>query len=798
MGQAIVYCTRCNAQLRSTDFDKGSAVKVDHKSYCLKCLPDGVTPPPTEKPRKRSNATTSINIVPPEPAEPPKPARIWVAVVAIGIVVVIVAILMSSKPEPAPATRPEPTVADPSPAPPPALPTPEREARAALVRLLKRIAEHPDDLDGQQSLLEELELKTVGTSVAAEVPLEKQRLARRREDRRRAEIGELGQQVHDSTADQARILLNAARGRHRDEAWTAEVDRLLASVEPPPPAVAKAPAAPAVQPPAAPPKPPPPAFPPGWENAMQLVTARDYPAALAALDASPDAALIKAVAALQAETLKALARTPRGQKIVLDAVGDRHIEGTFLREAGGILEIKADSGPVEVETGELRAASLVAVARAAGTVDPKTAAAFCLIDGDAAGAKAIAGADAAALPERFWRYAERAPRAASEPARDQYRDAVAALSKPVTAADGAARLQALLRDRAEDPFVRRNRAAIATRAQGGRDFVYFAEDLKASGVFKPGKSGKLESCWTSDSDVEGPKAKDNFLELEFSTLPDLPYKAWIYVGGCCQEVLEFSCQGTEMEAGKGAKEAAEPGAAVALPVKPYLSSMKKLHSQHNGPKSPARWDWAALPLPRYAKAGVQKVRILSDQKGFSVGAVVVSATRSGPPTDSELKELLRARGERPKPPEQPKVVVLLACALDGSDHVLVGDLRDKALYGAVMWDLLFTGYERMKQAVVFPERGEFRFTYFVKTPTVLTARIRVERNGGTLACDLAVPNVVVGTPTEARLSIADFKPSFVAGPNIAPGETARMFHVYATALDSGLRIDALSIVELKK
>jgi hypothetical protein len=99
---------------------------------------------------------------------------------------------------------------------------------------------------------------------------------------------------------------------------------------------------------------------------------------------------------------------------------------------------------------------------------------------------------------------------------------------------------------------------------------------------------------------------------------------------------------------------------------------------------------------------------------------------------------------------------------------------------------------------VFPERGEFRFTYFVKTPTVLTARIRVERNGGTLACDLAVPNVVVGTPTEARLSIADFKPSFVAGPNIAPGETARMFHVYATALDSGLRIDALSIVELKK
>src|SRR5258705_7470390 len=118
MGQAIVYCTRCNAQLRSTDFEKGSAVKIEHKTFCRKCLPDGVTPPPAEKPRKRSNATTSISIQPPKPPEPPKPARIWVTGVAAVIIVVIIAILMNSKPPPVPAARNEPAADAAAPAPP--------------------------------------------------------------------------------------------------------------------------------------------------------------------------------------------------------------------------------------------------------------------------------------------------------------------------------------------------------------------------------------------------------------------------------------------------------------------------------------------------------------------------------------------------------------------------------------------------------------------------------------------------------------------------------------------------------
>jgi len=54
MGQAIVYCSGCNAQLRDTDFAKGAAFKIEHKITCRKCLrPDSFPRRPIE-PRRRS------------------------------------------------------------------------------------------------------------------------------------------------------------------------------------------------------------------------------------------------------------------------------------------------------------------------------------------------------------------------------------------------------------------------------------------------------------------------------------------------------------------------------------------------------------------------------------------------------------------------------------------------------------------------------------------------------------------------------------------------------------------------
>ncbi|MBV8880098.1 MAG: hypothetical protein JO332_09060, partial [Planctomycetaceae bacterium] len=269
-------------------------------------------------------------------------------------------------------------------------------------------------------------------------------------------------------------------------------------------------------------------------------------------------------------------------------------------------------------------------------------------------------------------------------------------------------------------------------------------------------------------------------------------------GGCCQEVFDFSCQGTEMEAGRGTREPAEPGSGVAVPVKPYVPNLKKTHAQHNGPKQPARWEWTSLPLPRYAKAGVQKLRILGDQKGFSVAAVVVSAVRTGVPTEAELKELIRGRGDRPRPAApQPKPIAIVACAFDGTDRRLVGDLREKSLYGVPLFDLCFTGVEK-DQSIVIPEQGELRFTYFLKSPTEVTARLRVDRGGKTIPCDIPIPSPVVGTPTEVRIALSDFKPAFEKGPNVAPGETTRMIYIFATRADAGFRLDALSVVEIRK
>ena len=801
MGQAIVYCAGCNAQLRDTDFAKGAAYKIEHKVLCKKCLPAGFVPPTPSSDRlptlKRHGVTTTAGLKAVRVETPKSPPTLaWVGGIATGIIIVLVAFVVFSGNSPRPSAAPEAEMTKALPLAP-VLPPAESAARDSLARLLKRIGDAPADLDGQQSLLDDLARRAPGTSVAPELARETERMAQRRRGRRAAELAEVEQQVRSSPEDQAVILLKAVRNRHGDAAWTEAIDRLLGAVAPPKDELPKP--EPAAKPPTPKPEPKPkdapaPAFPLGWEAAMTLATARDYAAAQIALEKSPDLPLLKSVAALHRDSLQLLLKTPRGQRISLGG-----IEGSFLRENGGIVELKNESGAVEIETGEIPPAAWIALAKTAGPVDAKTAAAFCLLEGDTAGARDLLGAEAAALPERFWAYAQNIAKRPSEPAREMVQAALASLAKPATAADGVLRLQAVLRDRADDLFVRRNRAAITTRSLGGRDFLFAAEDLRASGLFHLGKSGRLESCWTCEADVEPAKQKDTYIDVEFSTLADTPYRAWVWAGGCCQEVFEFSCQGTEMEAGKSAKELAEPGSGVAATIKPYVSSLKKTHAQHNGPKQPSRWEWVALPLPRYAKPGPQKIRILSDQKGFSVAAVVVSATRSGPPTENEIKELLRSRGERPKIAAAPavKVIPIYTCTLDGNDRRLVGDLREKSLYGVPLFNLCFTGLER-DQGLVIPEQGEVRLTYFLKSPDQLTVRLRPEREGTTVIFDAILPSPVVGKPTEVRIALSDFKPTYIKGPNLTAGEVSRMLYVFTNKLDSGLRLDALSLVEIRK
>jgi hypothetical protein len=144
------------------------------------------------------------------------------------------------------------------------------------------------------------------------------------------------------------------------------------------------------------------------------------------------------------------------------------------------------------------------------------------------------------------------------------------------------------------------------------------------------------------------------------------------------------------------------------------------------------------------------------------------------------------------------MVSIYTCAFDGTDSRLVGELREKSLHGVPMFENCFTGLERATP-IIIPEQGELRFTYFLKSPSELRARVRVAREGGTIPCDVSVPAPVVGTPTEVRIPFSDFKPAYGGpGPNLAPGEQTTMIYIFSIKPDSGLRLDALSLIEIRK
>jgi len=87
MGQEIVHCSGCGLRLRSSDFDRGEALRVDYTAYCRACCPASVlpssTPPPSGTTRRKNVSTSRIPIVTPRHAMPavsagrPSPALLW-------------------------------------------------------------------------------------------------------------------------------------------------------------------------------------------------------------------------------------------------------------------------------------------------------------------------------------------------------------------------------------------------------------------------------------------------------------------------------------------------------------------------------------------------------------------------------------------------------------------------------------------------------------------------------------------------------------------------------------------------
>src|SRR5258706_13253269 len=81
MGQEIVHCSACGNRLRSVDFDKGDAVRIDHTAFCRACAPQKPGSDSTRKHRDKS--TGRIPVITPRrgmqaaPAPALPPALLW-------------------------------------------------------------------------------------------------------------------------------------------------------------------------------------------------------------------------------------------------------------------------------------------------------------------------------------------------------------------------------------------------------------------------------------------------------------------------------------------------------------------------------------------------------------------------------------------------------------------------------------------------------------------------------------------------------------------------------------------------
>jgi hypothetical protein len=409
------------------------------------------------------------------------------------------------------------------------------------------------------------------------------------------------------------------------------------------------------------------AYLPRWEAAFGRAAAGDAAGAAQDLSAAVQALTEAALKAEGAEDLEALRRaaaavqeirvavgkTPKGQKVAFERWNDsgaiERVEGTAMGAEPGRLLLRTDAGLVPLETGELTLgtiADLYAARPSKKPGDEKTAALLALLGGDADRGSKLK----VEVPERWRKFAGKAAAAVvsgrEADARRLYAEAEEAAGDPARVATALGNYKTLLGEFGATAFVARNRAMLSGRPNLGKEYLFFADTMRASGSFGLAKAGRQDSAWLSDRDSDAGTAPQNFVELSFTALPDLDYRLWVYAAGCCLETFSFGVQGTEMVLPSNRAASAEPGGSAVIPIRPPLS-LKKMHEMHTGPKSPTRWEWIPVPLPKYATPGVKVIRLQTDQKGFAVAYASVSALTSNSPRESELRDLEKARKGRP-------------------------------------------------------------------------------------------------------------------------------------------------------
>jgi hypothetical protein len=409
-----------------------------------------------------------------------------------------------------------------------------------------------------------------------------------------------------------------------------------------------------------------------WKEIFGPIAARDYGESVRLLekllgetkdgqlkkDCARDIENLKLATGFIAEAAPLLPKVAKGQKLAwtfLDSAGAiARLDDVVLKIDATRVEVKWEDGSRVIPFGEVGAATLGELLKGKSA---RAAAVACFLEGDAEGARRAGGEAASAIPDYYGVLGREAAEARARDekearARALFYDAERDYFDPGESAEAVAKYKQLLGEFAATAFVRRNKAAISARTEGGlRDILIPTGELIATAGFKLTKVAKVESAWVSQADVDVPKMKETFVEFSFPAMADTEYRIWILEGGCCQEVMAFYAQGNELTGpdptNPKEKAALEPGANAGLLVKPIAYSLKKLHSQHNGPKNPERFEWALVAAMKFAQPGQKRFRILTNQKGFAVAQAAVLATRPGPPRESDFKELEKWKAETP-------------------------------------------------------------------------------------------------------------------------------------------------------
>ena len=278
MGQEILYCSKCQTQLRSADFEKEKAYRLHNSVFCHKCARESVRslPPETiqqligqiarqEGAAEKKNSSTSriLRVVEIRPAKalplrraagteaPPLGPAGWIIVGILVAGAVFAGVFVSGSSEPksasrvapppitvqAPPPEPRPAFTDPGPRPLPPVPPPgsagtfDAEATESLRRAREFTRTNPGDLVGQIGLFEKAAWDSSGTPLqdTAQRDLEGVKM----KDRGLAlkELPSLLDSVHAAATredfGQALALLERGRKLHAVSEWTNPVEKTL-------------------------------------------------------------------------------------------------------------------------------------------------------------------------------------------------------------------------------------------------------------------------------------------------------------------------------------------------------------------------------------------------------------------------------------------------------------------------------------------------------------------------------------------------------------------------------------------